>query len=321
MTDNELEMQLKKGRQESGAFFAHTDTDALRKVTLRKAGNGEKAGKRRPFKLRAGLAAALAAVFALVLGGIIMQIISFSAPKAAVTGGSVAEQPVSLGKNNANYMVSFFPVNQPYEKEPGLMSVLWEMRSDKTPSMVYSSLFEKCDEPYPASTAGFPGTDAGILLISSGDKYGNYLHYRLIGFDSGALTTLRSQDFVRQGKLDVLNGIVVEKRLIVDADKGSGTITMLVSYIIPCEEDENGELFLPVSNLKLRMGEQILLVGANTGDALEAVSEKGLMLGSGEGGGASDSNSLVFHPRAKGTDVLSIKKGGGMKYLAVNIGE
>ncbi|MGI6777645.1 MAG: hypothetical protein ACOX7R_06345 [Acetivibrionales bacterium] len=208
------------------------------------------------------------------------------------------------------------------------MTIMWKMDSDGNSEIIYSSLFEKSDEPYPVSTIEFSDADSKLILISSGNRKRRYMHYRLVEYSNDTISTLWSQDFVPDGKLGVKDGVVVEQRSSDEAYPDSGIsdnpyrMDTQISYIIPYKTGSMGEVFLPVEKLNVRVGEQILLVGDNNENSLKVSSEKGMIKRVGqESDTYGKEQGLVFQAAYKGNDALSLvsRDNGSIRVLAVSI--
>jgi hypothetical protein len=329
MNDQQLDKFLKEGKKQSEGFFSQMNADAVRKAVAYKVSEpefGAKSVKKKALRWPLGLKIGMAAAVGLAA---CLTVFCFAyTPKQAETKpvtGPVAEQAVFLDNSDKNYLVSYMPVNVPKYPEPGLMTILWGMGGSSgkaDPEMLYSSLFEKCDEPYPASTIGFLGTDSKYILLSSGDSHKSYLHYRLIGFSEGAIKTFWSEDYVPNGNLDLMGGAVIEQRNAVYHQQAESEAAR-VSYIIPYKTDELGGLYLPVEKLQLHVGEQMLLVG-DEGDDLKIRSKEGIVKEIDENGRVTaPGRGRVLQAYDRGDDVVSISEdgGGSMKYILVNIVE
>jgi hypothetical protein len=346
MNDLELEELLKRGKKESANFFSHVFShvclNSTRNTVHRKISGqllGQKVQKERPIRYRprflpvnaAITAASLLIIIAVLLGTGIVR--PKQEPYGNAVSSPVAEQTISLNGNNSsengseNYLVSFFPIHKPNHKEQSLMTIMWKIDSDGNSEIIYSSLFEKSDEPYPVSTIEFSDADSKLILISSGNRERRYMHYRLVEYSNNTISTLWSQDFVPDGKLGFKDGVVVEQRSSDEAYPVSGIsdnpyrMDTQISYIVPYKTGSMGEVFLPVEKLDVRVGEQILVVGEN---GLRVSSEKGMIKRVGqESNTYGKEPGLVFQAAYKGNDVLSLvsKDNGSIRVLAVSIAD
>lgn len=296
MNGRELDEYLKKGKKESEKFFAQVQFSSLRKILLHKVSHPQtnKARKSRFSFFRAGVAAAC-----IILAVSVYFIINSGIRQKDITKTVLSEQSVPLNIGNYQYMISFNPVFQPKVSEPGLMSILWKYNHSDTPEMVYNSLFEKSDRPYPISVLGFPGdTTSKILLISSGSSKESYIHYRLVELYKNSLSTLWSQDFVPEGKLGIQNGIVVEQRLT--------QVSMpQTSYFIPYRLEKNGAICLPLEILHIHVGDRIVFIG-EAGNQLETLSKNEKL----SKANLKDQEQIaVFEADSTGADVILLGDG------------
>ena len=328
MNDMELEELLKRGKKESDNFFSHVCLNSLRnKVHQKTSGqlNGQKVQKGsnagyffRVLKLSSTITiVSMVLVMTVLFGTGILR--PKKEPDNSIINSPLAEQAISLNgsdslENSSNtYLVSYFPINQPNHKEQSLMIIMWKIDSDGNSKIIYNSLFEESDEPYPVSTFEFSDADSKLILISSGHREKRYMHYRLVEYSNDTISTLWSQDFVPDGKLGVKDGVVVEQRSSDEdyIDSGLGDIPYRlgtkISYIIPYKTDNMGEILLPIQKLNVRVGEQILLVGDNSKNILQVYSEKGMIKKvEKENSIYGKEQGLVFQAVYKGNDVLSL---------------
>jgi len=326
--DRELDKVLNKGKTASDNFFSHINYVLIGNEIKAKIYHGKirKVKLLWSFPLKAGFVVAAMLVIVGITLGIVSgtQSIHTNNKAAAVT-----QQTVSFN-GGKDCLISYIPVNSPDSSESSLMSVLWELNTgspksretfgginDQHSQMLYSTMFEKCDMAYPASNIDFPDTGRSLVLIFSGDSQADFIDYRLLGYNDDSVKVWWSQDFVPGGKLGVKDGVIIEQRAS-GPDGGSGdTIT---TCIIPYEIQITGELMLPVQNLQLRVGEQVLLVGSNNA-ALNIDSQNGLVQRvdcAGNLGGLTGAAS--FRAIGSGNDILMV---GGIniksKGISVNI--
>jgi hypothetical protein len=305
MNDKKLDEILNNGKREAEGFFSHVAYAPLRRALLHKVSQPD-FGKRhlhRVLKIGTAAAACAAAVLCLVLG--LGQIPSIG---ASTQNAPISEQAVPLGAQGSTYHISFQPLRIPKNSEPSLISILWRQNSSQSAEMVYNSLFEKSDQPYPVSIVGFPGGSVNkILLISTHGSGGDYMHYRLVEYTEDALYPVWSQDFVPGGSLTIQDGMVVEQRQKDESTNSDTTAaTKKISYIVPYMADARGAVILPVSILRLRVGDQILFVGENS-LPIKADIKNGRMTASGENTKQTDAyNILAFEASRPGADELSL---------------
>jgi len=310
MDERQLDDLLKNGKREAGEFFSHINSDSIRKVVLRgiSENSSSEPEKRRTrySQFRPRALALKAGTVSVCLIIVLLLLFGLNGSKPGLKENNIlAQQAVSLDSSDRDYIISFMPLNMPNNNERSLMALLWEMDGVSGPEIVYSSLFEQCDEPYPVSTIVFPGTNGKVVLISSGDSRRRYMHYRLIGHSNDSVTTLWAQDYVPEGKLGINNGVLEQ----------SNQDNTLVSYIVPYKTNNAGEFFLPVESIKVRVGEQILLVGDDTSGQLKVSSEKGMIRKIDNSDLIYDSgHNLAFQAFNKGEDTLSFISGENRSY-------
>lgn len=297
MNNTDLEKTLYRGKNESDAFFSNYDYAFARNAVQQRISRSEarKAKPLWPFSLKVGFVAALMVCAAAVMFAVVFTVQSGGrAPDVALSS-----QTVSLDKGNSDLLLNYFKVKEAGHSEPGLMSVLWELGKDDS-QMVYSTVFEKCKETYPASMIPLPDK-RNLMLIFSGDSSSNFIDYRLIGYSGEAVNVWWSQDYVQGGNLDVRDGVIVERR-----DDGMG-LGAVVSHIVPYDVSDMGEVLLPAENVQLRVGELILLVGSDA-EMLEVSSQNGLFERIEQGGQIyGPEEAVAYRAKAAGDDVLLLK--------------
>lgn len=326
MDDREFDKFLAEGKKESDKFFSSVHLNTLRKTLLFKITQPtySKTAVPRIFRtslIKAGIIAACVIVIGCVYFGL-----SENVKKQDITESPIAEQTVTFGDVDRDYKIGFYPITLPRVTEPNLMTILWKLDKGGSAEMVYSSLFEKCDQPYPISIISFPGElNSKILLISSGCTKQSYIHYRLVEFNEGDLITLWSQDFVPNGKLGIQDGVVVEQRHSalpnsnMDKNSNSRAIGTQVSYIIPYITDQNGCIVLPVEVLKLHVGDQILLVGDDE-ILLQVNTDNGIVKSiNEESKGAGEKQIHIFQAGSVGNDILRLHVNESQNDIALSL--
>lgn len=298
MYDRQLEELLNSGKSESKSFFSQTDYKSAREAVQNRIAlrSSVKPKPLWPFQLKAVF---IAACFLAVI--CIFATILLSTPAQINNqGGTLAEQQVSLD-GDKNGLISYFTVKAPDNPGTSIMSVLWDTDSYNS-QMLYSTVFDKCDETYPASSLTFPDTGRKLVLIFSGSNENDFIDYRIIGYNDNRVKEWLSQDYVPGGKLGVKDGMIMEQSTL---PFGSGQGGTSVTYIIPYDIRMSGELILPVQNVRLHIGEQILFVGI-TDQMLDVSSANGLVEKVASENGADDQHTLEYRAKTKGSDVLLI---------------
>lgn len=325
MNDRELEEILKEGKKESECFFSNWSFSPLREVVKMRIHSSSSSN--RSTKCATGFnwfsagKLATGAVCVLILLVIFLLSSSFFrlGPEESLktTDMPIAQQMVSLDDSDTVYLVNFLPVNKPNRKDYNLLALVWRENPQGDTEMVYSSLLEDSDEPYPVSTIRFAGTGNKLVLISSGDSRKNYLHYRLIGCSNDSIKTFWAQDFVPNGKLGIKEGILVEQRVsneIPFDQKGkdnTNTPRKLVTYIIPYKINNLGELILPADKIQMRVGEQILLIGDSNEKDFKVLSVNNIVKKVDQGYPTDEGGlSSAFYAKQKGEDILLLAPDG-----------
>lgn len=297
MNGNDLEKKLIKGRNESGLFFSKTDMRSLRNRTH--ARTEQRSSKKTRPLLPFAVKAALVAASLLIVAGV-FSALAFGT--SGINGGSrseaLSQQEVYLGKEKGA-LLSYFSVKAPNDTKPSLMSVLWDQGSSDTETL-YSTVFKECNVTYPASSITFPDNGRSLVLIFTGSSQEGFIDYRLIGYDNDSITEWWSQDFVPSGKLSVKDGVVMEER---KEPFDSYQYDFAVTYIIPYVIQTPGSIVLPVQDLQLRLGQQILFVGGSS-DPLTASSQNGLIEKVQREDNQARQTVLGYKATGKGSDVL-----------------
>lgn len=307
MNEKRLEEWLHKGKTESEAFFSHSDLNALKQKILQSAANEHssessivllpKRKVRRSFWYRAGAAAAGMLLCATLLLTVVNR--QPDCPDNPVSG--MTQQPIQLDDSGKDYQVSFFPVEIP-QSEPSIMSVLWTTDLDGQSEMLYTSLFESCNELYPVSTIALPGASSRFVLLTSGDSARGFIHYRLIGYAAGTMTTLWSQDYVPDGKLGVQDNMLIEQR-------SSDKMQTQVSYILPYHVVDTATVSLPVEHLQLHVGDLVIFVGDSEEPLFDISAQTGMMRRVENGSDLyGEERGVAFVASGSGSDLLSLSK-------------
>jgi hypothetical protein len=296
MKKEDIENLLAEGRDESSCFFSRVDYKTAREeVFLRAARKSAKKPKPVwPFALKALLAAASVLIAA---GVFAVLVFSASGSDNASAAKPLSQQELHLDRGKGA-LLSYFPVETPNENRSGLMSVLWDTSSVRS-DILYSTVFKECNVTYPASSLEFPDTGRSLALIFSGSSIGGFIDYRIIGYDNDSIIEWWYRDYVTGGRLSVKDGVVREEKGAPD----DGRFEPYVTYIIPYDIQVSGDIVLPVRELELKTGEQILLVGVSA-HPITVSSQSGLIKKVEPEGGQSISE---YQATAKGSDVLLLK--------------
>lgn len=309
MNDKNFDEYLNSGKKEAESFFSHIQLSSLRRALLHKVLQPDMrkavpARKRIPLILKTGIAVAACAA---VLSCVLLSINHLPGSRGTAKNASVAEQPLPLDEKDSAYHISFQPINLRQSTQPSLISILWKTSGSNSPRMVYNSIFENSDQPYPVSVLSYPGdSPSKLLLISTQGSNGDYIHYRLVEYYDETLLPLWSEDFVPGGRLTIQDGMVVEQRDKESLSAQQANKPQKVSYIVPYKVGSEGAIILPVHILHLHVGDRILLVGENNLD-VEANSQNGLVKKhENEKMQAVLQNIIIFEAFSPGDDALSL---------------
>jgi hypothetical protein len=307
VNERELDRVLMQGRKEAGAFFSGF------KPAPKELAAGAVGRSRRTWRPQATIRVTAAVVCVAAAIACALLLLSPSESRtlrsAAAQSDNTSAQTVALGEDK-EYRMNYIPTAAQDGAAPGIMTVLWELSGDGNQQMAYSSVFEYCDTVYPAMIIPFSGADYDMLLIASGDSAHGSIGYRLVGYRADAIQTWWSRDDLQGGVISVQDGVAVEK-----AADGTQQAGARVTYIVPVQI-ASGALALPVSRLRLGVGEQLLLIGGGTDDVV-VQSQNGLMspLDSERYGGSA----AMFTAVNAGEDVLRVGGEQSENRLTVSI--
>lgn len=305
MNDEKLDRHLKQAKEEAQAFFAHTDEEVLRKAVHGRL-RQEKPAKRVRRIPKLGIACAAAVlVCILCVGGI-----SFRTAPPKETGQQSTiqtESPVLLDAETGDgYRVGYYPVATGAE-EPALAAVFWE-GDEQNRHMVYSSIFENSDTPYPAVILDFPGNaEEKMVLVSTGSEGEDYLHYRLVRLGAGQAADAWTQDFVPGGRVGIQNGVIVVRQ--EDAAHSHNL------YFVPYTANGNGIIELAVQSLDMKVGDGLVFIGAQP-EALAVLPESGLFREAEQEG-----ETILFSAGKAGEEAFLLDGADGRAVLRVSVQE
>jgi hypothetical protein len=270
MDERELDAKLSGARGEAEQFFSRRSGRSLEEMVYRRIRTDIYRGLRPTVLYRAG-----AATVALLLLAIVLLKAPGTTP--AGVGTPVAQQPVPLEKQGPAHWVNFFRVTQPDSIRESLLAVLWAPQPEGGWQPVYSSLLAGDGDPLPVALLELPGSRGQLVVISSRDQQGEYLSYRLVGYDSGRILSYHEKDYVPRGEIEVAQGFLVERRAAPrpfspgkdpgdDANRDGRAVTNLIPYYI----DDRGEIIVPQDPLPLEVGQYLVLVGNDAGGRVKA---------------------------------------------------
>ncbi|NLM44727.1 MAG: hypothetical protein GX201_12075 [Clostridiales bacterium] len=189
---------------------------------------------------------------------------SFVRDKMVSMGEPVSQQMLKFEEENIYQWLHFFKINKPYQKDNNLLAVIWSPINNGDFEMVYSSMFENSSRPLPVHIIGFPENRSSIIIISSKNDEGKYIHYRIISYKDNRFLTYFEQNYVAGGKIEVVDGAIKETRLVPNnyVEKNDDQdMSKIVTYYIPYQSDKWGNITLPLEKLNMNKGEHIAIIG------------------------------------------------------------
>jgi hypothetical protein len=268
MDDRKLEELLRIAKVESGKFFSDWRFEPLKKEVISRVEN-RRLDRTAQFTAIRKLGIVLVCILVAVWIPYVLGIL----PLASHT--SIAQQSINLDDSKPSCLVDFISIDKPDHRGQNIMAVLWGVSPGGDYRVLYNSLFEDSDRPYPVSTIEFPGTGSRLALIYSEDSRQRYLHYRLIGYINESIKTIIEEDLVQGGKLSIKDGVLIEKRTASNSVDGDLNYEKsIVTYIIPYLIDGRGELILSADRLQLNVGEQLMLIGIDENSGVQFYSEE-----------------------------------------------
>ena len=166
---------------------------------------------------------------------------SFVRDKMVSMGEPVSQQMLKFEEENIYQWLHFFKINKPYQKDNNLLAVIWSPINNGDFEMVYSSMFENSSRPLPVHIIGFPENRSSIIIISSKNDEGKYIHYRIISYKDNRFLTYFEQNYVAGGKIEVVDGAIKETRLVPNnyVEKNDDQdMSKIVTYYIPYQSDK-----------------------------------------------------------------------------------
>ena len=323
---NDLEKILCKSKNESDKFFSNFSYDNMNKMVLHKLKDNRKSffsGRSLGLGTKKRVLAACSVIL-LIFIFFAKDGMNFGNKELASLGTPVSQQLIKLDNQDLSHWVNFFKINKPDKVNDNLLAVIWESDKGDDYKLVYSSLFEDSSRPSPVTKIDFPENNPSMLVISSHNDAGKYIHYRVLGYKEDKIFTYMEQNYVAGGEIKVADGILIENRLIPNnyVEKGSdGDMSRIVTYYIPYQSTETGSIVLPAEKLKIKKGEYIALVGDERSHIEPLNSVLFLEWESGPELLNIDENIKIFHAQNFGREDLYIKliKGGMAKKISVEV--
>lgn len=267
MKDKELDKKLLEASNEAEKFFSHIDMSNIKnntKIKIKCVEDTNSFNRRYKFKsVYTKIGAISICILILILIPYAFNI-SISNDGYSDAGKPISQQPIKLSSNEESQWLNFFKINKP-DRSSNLLAVIYKYNTNGDYKVIYSSLFENSENPQPVSTITFPKGQYPMLLISSQNKQREFLHYRVVGYKNGKILSYLKQDFVPEGEVKVINGVLREKR-IIPAEYESNTDNVyksVVTYYIPYYIDEYGNVILSTNHLRIRKGENVAIIGDN----------------------------------------------------------
>ncbi|MGI6084097.1 MAG: hypothetical protein ACOYIF_01470 [Acetivibrionales bacterium] len=271
---NEISNLEDKLKKESNRFFAGFDYKKLsRAVFLKIKDHDEKSGKKFAipkmgfnYRIAARVSAILACFVLLITSVIFLRGTIYKNEKNEMIGKPISQQKIDL--NDTDYKekwVTFFKINKPDKVRQGnLLAVLWETGRNGDYQMAYSSMFENSSIPEPVRTIAFNNEQPSIIILSTTNTDKQYIHYRVVGYSGSRIIAFMEQNYVTCGEIAVIDGVIKETRLVpglIFNKKHQSDLHQMVTYYIPYQVNESGDIHTPVENLKINKGDFIAVLG------------------------------------------------------------
>lgn len=271
---NEINDIKEKIKKESERFFSGFNNEKMSKSVLSKINSnyGEKK-KNKPSIYKITFNSSIAARISVILACFVIIITSvfFFKGKALYEKNDMMGKPVSQQKidlNDTSYndkWITFFKINKPNKVLQGnLLAVLWETGINGDYQMAYSSMFENSSKPEPVRIIAFNNEQPSIIIISTKSPDKQYIHYRVVGYSGSRIVAFMEQNYVTGGEIAVIDGAIKETRLvpgIIYDKKQNNDMHEVVTYYIPYQINESGDIYTSVENLKISKGDYIAVLG------------------------------------------------------------
>jgi hypothetical protein len=266
MIKYDIENDLQKARNESNKFFSKFPYEKMREAVFLKIESDRKSHlskKRFNFRLTAKFSVLsacciilLAVVFSFKIG------FNFGDNKRLSMGKPVSQQLIKFDNSDLYQWLYFFNINKPDKIDDSLLAVIWNSNTNGNYEMAYSSLLENSNKPCPIAMITFPDGQPSLVIISSQNDDKKYIHYRILGYKENEFMAFIEQNYVTGGKIEVIDGVLKETRLAPNTYiKEGDDMRQLITYYIPYQSNESGDIILPVKNLKINKGEFIAIIG------------------------------------------------------------
>jgi len=263
---DDLEKDLLKARNESNKFFSKFPCDTLNETIFLKIKNDRKSRlSKKPLNFRLAAKLSVLSACCIVLLAVIFSLktgFSFDDNKQLSLGKPVSQQLIKFDNSDLYQWLYFFNINKPDKIDDNLLAVIWNSNTSGDYEMAYSSLLENSNKPCPITTITFPNDQASLVIISSQNDDKKYIHYRVLGYKENEFMSFIEQNYVTGGKIEVVDGVLKETRLAPNTYINEGDeMRQLITYYIPYQSNESGDIILPVKSLKVNKGEFIAIIG------------------------------------------------------------
>jgi hypothetical protein len=263
MNDKKLDQMLDKARDQSKAFFDSFDFDHSQRMVYKKIENKQQTKPNSIGMLFGGRLAA--GIVALCILAVVMLYIPYQSGNRPISAGDPVLQQAIGSDSKDSFMVNYFRLNNP-SRNNNLLAVLWQKNRKGGYEMVYSSIMENTDIPNPVSVIKIPSADSSFAVVSSSNRDEGFIHYRLIKFGSNSTTAYIEEDYVPKGKIEIINGMIIEERTVPmdfninNHSEGLSLADKAYRYYIPIELRSDGSLAPAASRIRLKKGAILTLL-------------------------------------------------------------
>jgi hypothetical protein len=234
--------------------------------------------------------------------------VNFRDNKKLSMGKPASQQLIKFDNSDLHHWLYFFNINKPDKIDDNLLAVIWNSGTSGSYEMAYSSLLENSNKPCPVAMISFPDDLPSMLIISSQNEEKKYIHYRIIGCKENKIMAYMEQNFVTGGKIEVMDGVLKETRLVPNSYvEEDYDMRQMVTYYIPYQFNEFGDIILAVENLKINRGEYIAIIGDISTPIESLKSDLLLDWDVGHKLLNIDRNIKLFHAKNLGREELYIK--------------
>ncbi|NLU36319.1 MAG: hypothetical protein GXX01_04770 [Clostridiales bacterium] len=306
---NDMNTLLSRAKYEADRFFSKYNNESLRKSVFARIRQKKKSSLK--------LYAAIACICCFIIGFSALIINEYNRQiemANASLGDPVSQEKIKLSESDTTpQLLDYFKISKPDQTGDNLLAVIWDSEYNGNYEMVYSSMFENSDEPGPVLMIYFPSEIPDMAVISTHNKNMQFIHYRVLGYRKNQLVTLMEQNYIDEGEIEIINGALKEIRLIPEKQE------KIVTYYIPYQVDESGEIIPALQDISINIGEYIAFIG-NSVNPVE-VSYSSLFT-EGENNVASlDKEMKLLYANSTGYDKVLLRPvyGGKEKTVFVRV--